>query len=428
MFSYLLIGVVSALVTAGVTFLLLRLARRFNLAPAVRARDVHKTPTPRLGGIAMFVGVLVAFAVASSQEELSLVFSSPQTVWAILVACALIVIVGVLDDLFDLDWMIKLGVQLLAAGLLAWQGIQIVSLPLGDALVVGSPVVNFIITVFVLTLMMNAVNFIDGLDGLVAGVALISNAVFFVYTLLLVEQATPLNQFTLASLIAVTLIGVSAGFLPFNWHRAKMFMGDTGSLLIGLLMATSTIAVTGQLSPSAIDQKVILASYIPIILPIAVLIVPLVDFSLAVARRVHAGKSPFTADRKHLHHRLLDMGHSPVQAVLIFYLWTAVLSVGFLLIFVMQSYTVPVLVIVFGGVLCAIVTVVPFDLRKRNEITVQRSTPDSATTEILARLDPLDAASTQPISVVSETSGGSGSEHSTDARPLKREQRDITRD
>ncbi len=399
MVGYLVVALIAASVTALATFALLRVARRFRLAPNVRARDVHTTPTPRLGGIAMFAGILVAFAFASTQDALSLVFADAEVVWAILAACALIVGVGVLDDLFDLDWMIKLGVQLLAAGLLAWQGVQIVSLPIGDALVVGSPLVNFVLTVFILTLMMNAVNFIDGLDGLVAGVALISNAVFFIYTLLLVEQSSPLNQFSLASLIAIALVGVTAGFLPFNWHRAKMFMGDTGSLLIGLLMATSTIAVTGQLSPSDINQQVVLASYIPIILPIAVLIVPLLDFSLAVIRRVQAGKSPFTADRKHLHHRLLDMGHSQVQAVLIFYLWTAVLSVGFLLVFVMQSYVVPMLVILIGGIICGVVTIFPFGSRKRNEILVQKSQPDSATNDVLARLDPLDSASTQPIPV-----------------------------
>lgn len=401
MLEYLSVAIVAAAVTAAASFGLLRLSRRFRLAPEIRARDVHQTPTPRLGGIAMFLGILAAFGFASTQESLSLFFVNTQTVWAILGACALIVAVGVLDDLYDLDWMIKLGVQLLAAGLLAWQGVQIVSLPVGNALVVGSPIVNFVLTVLVLTLMMNAVNFIDGLDGLVAGVALISNAVFFVYTLLLVEQSTPLNQFTLASVIAIALVGVTAGFLPFNWHRAKMFMGDTGSLLIGLLMATSTIAVTGQLSPSDINQQVVLASYIPIILPIAVLVVPLLDFTLAVIRRVQAGKSPFSADRKHLHHRLLDMGHSHVQAVLIFYLWTAVLSVGFLLVFVLQSYTVPILFILIGGTICGVVTVVPFDARKRNEIRVQRSRVGSATNDVMGRLDPLDSASTQPIPIAS---------------------------
>lgn len=397
MFSYVLVAVTAAVVTLGASFGLLYISRRFLLAPEIRSRDVHERPTPRLGGIAMFLGILVAVAVASTQESLELVFDSPGILWAILGASALIVVVGVLDDLFDLDWMLKLGVQLLAAGLLAWQGVQIVSLPLGNTLIVGSPVVNFVISIFVLTLMMNAVNFIDGLDGLVAGVALISNAVFFVYTLLLVEQTSPLNQFTLASLLAISLVGVSAGFLPINWHRAKMFMGDTGSLLVGLLMATSTIAVTGQLSPADVNQEVVLASYIPIILPIAVLSVPLIDFSLAVIRRVRVGKSPFSADRKHLHHRLLDMGHSHVQAVLIFYLWTAMLSVGFLLVFVMQSYFFPMLFIIVGGIVCVVVTVVPFDSKKRNEILVQKSAVDSATNDVLGRLDPLDRAATQPI-------------------------------
>ena len=397
MLSFALVALVAAVATAGVSAVLLRLSRHFKLTPDIRARDVHTTPTPRLGGIAMFVGIVLAFAIASTQESLARAFLSPQTVWAILGASALIVAIGVLDDLFDLDWMLKLGVQLLAASLLAWQGVQIVSLPFGNTLIVGSPLVNFVLTVLIITLMMNAVNFIDGLDGLVAGVALISSLVFFGYTMLLAELESPLNQFTLASLIAASLVGVTAGFLPFNWHRAKMFMGDTGSLLVGLLMATSTIAVTGQLSPLATNQQVVLASYIPIILPIAVLIVPIVDFSLAVIRRVQAGKSPFTADRKHLHHRLLDMGHSHVQAVLIFYLWTVVLSVGFLLIFVMESYLVPTLFILIGGVICGVVTIVPFDTRKRNEIRVQQSPSDSATSDVLARLDPLDRASTQPI-------------------------------
>lgn len=410
MFSYVLVAAVAALVTAACTFGLLKLGRRLKLAPEIRARDVHTTPTPRLGGIAMFAGILVAFLVANTQESLQLAFAAPQTIWAILGACALIVIVGVLDDLFDLDWMLKLAVQLLAAGLLAWQGVQIVSLPVGNVLVVGSPIINFILTVFIFTLMMNAVNFIDGLDGLVAGVALISNAVFFIYTLLLFEQQNPLNEFSLASIIAIALVGVTAGFLPFNWHKAKMFMGDTGSLLVGLLMATSTIAVTGQLNPTGITQQVVLASYIPIILPVAVLIVPLLDFGLAVARRVHAGKSPFSADRKHLHHRLLDMGHSPVQAVLIFYLWTAVLSVGFLMIYVTRSYFWPVVFILLGGIVCGIVTIFPFDLKKLNEIRVQRSSAGSATQDVLGRLDPLDRASTGPIVVPAE-SRNSESEH-----------------
>ncbi|GAA1597274.1 MraY family glycosyltransferase [Leucobacter chromiireducens] len=359
MLPYLVVVAVAALVTGAASYAVLRLSRRFRLAPEVRARDVHRTPTPRLGGVAMFIGVLAAFALASTQREFHSLFADSTKMWALIGSCAIIAVVGVLDDLLDLDWMIKLAAQLAAAGLLAWNGVQILSLPFGDALIVGSPAVNFALTVFLMTLVMNAVNFVDGLDGLVAGVALIANALFFIYTRILNEQTGRVDSVTLASLIAAVLVGICVGFLPFNWHRAKMFMGDTGALLVGLLMATSTVSVTGQLNPATLDVKLVLASYIPILLPVAVLVLPLADFTLAVVRRMKAGKSPFEADRLHLHHRLLDMGHSPVQAVCIFYLGTAVLSVALLLAFTMQTLLVPSIVLVLGTAACALLLFFP---------------------------------------------------------------------
>ena len=364
MTPYLIVAAVAALVSAASSMLVLRLSRRFKLAPEVRERAVHSNPTPRLGGIAMFVGVLAAFGCASLPEGFAGLAARPARLLAVRGACALVVAVGVLDDLLDLDWMVKLAVQLAAAGLLAWQGVQIVSLPFGDTLIVGSPVVNFVITVFLITLVMNAVNFVDGLDGLVAGVAIIANLAFFIYTRLLVAQSGSADAVELSSLIAAILVGVCVGFLPFNWHRAKMFMGDTGALLIGLLMAVSTISVTGQLNPAALDQKVVLAGYIPIILPIAVLAVPIADFTLAVVRRVQAGKSPFSADRKHLHHRLLDMGHSHVQAVSIFYLWTAVISLACLLVFTLQDFVIPGIVFFGGALVCVLITIFPLKRRR----------------------------------------------------------------
>lgn len=359
MSSYVLVAAVAIVVTAAMSYAVLKLARRFQLAPELRARDVHQTPTPRLGGVAMFFGLLAAFGVAATQEEFAGLFTAGTEVWALMGACLLIAVIGVLDDLLDLDWMIKLGAQLLAAGLLAWNGVQIVSLPVGDTLVIGSPIVNFVITVLLIALVMNAVNFVDGLDGLVAGVAIIASGTFFIYTLILESQTGRVQSVTFASLIALVLVGVCVGFLPFNWHRAKMFMGDTGALLVGLLMATSTVSVTGELNPAALDVKLVLASYIPIILPFAVLALPLADFSLAVFRRLRAGKSPFSADRQHLHHRLLDMGHSPLQAVSIFYLGTAVLSSAGLLVFTMQSFVVPGIVLILGGALTLAVLLCP---------------------------------------------------------------------
>ena len=351
MTSYVLVAAAAIVVTGVTSYLVLRLARRYGLAPELRERDVHKMPTPRLGGVAMFAGLLAAFGVAATQEEFAALFTEDTEIWALMGACLLIAIIGVLDDLLDLDWMIKLGAQLIAAGVLAWSGAQIVSLPLGDTLVVGSPTVNFVLTVFLMTLVMNAVNFVDGLDGLVAGVAIIASGTFFVYTLILSSQVGRMQSVVFAGLIALVLVGVCLGFLPYNWHRARMFMGDTGALLVGLLMATSTVSVTGELNPAALDIRLVIASYIPIILPIAVLALPLADFALAVFRRLKAGKSPFEADRQHLHHRLLDMGHSPVQAVLIFYLGTAVLSVAGLLVFALGDFTIPILVLAIGGFL-----------------------------------------------------------------------------
>ncbi len=355
MLPFLVLAAVAAVVTAIASVAVLALSRRLRLAPAVRERDVHRVPTPRLGGVAMYLGILAATLAAGLSDAAV----ETSQLWALLGACTIIAGIGVLDDLFDLDWMIKLAAQLVAAGVLAWQGVQIVSLPFGDTLVVGSPTVNFALTVLLMTLVMNAVNFIDGLDGLVAGVAIIANSVFFVYTQLLMAETGGDSSITLAALIAAIVVGIAAGFLPFNWHRARMFMGDTGALLIGLLMATSTVSVTGQLNPAALDQKLVLASYIPIILPMAVLALPLADFTLAVLRRLRAGKSPFSADRKHLHHRLLDMGHSPVQAVCIFYLWTAVISLACLLVFTMQEFFWPAVVAVAGGALCLVVTLTP---------------------------------------------------------------------
>ena len=348
--AYLLVLAVAVVVTAVVSAGVLHLARRYKLAPEVRERDVHTNPTPRLGGVAMFVGLLSALGVAALLPEFRGLFGADLKMWALIGACLLMATIGVLDDILDLDWMIKLGAQLLAAGVLAWNGVQIVSIPVGDTLVIGSPTVNFVLTVFLITLVMNAVNFVDGLDGLVAGVAIIASGTFFIYTLILGTQLGNSASVTFAGLIALVIVGICAGFLPFNWHRAKMFMGDTGALLVGLLMATSTVSVTGELDPAALDLKLVLASYIPILLPFAVLAFPLADFVLAVVRRLRAGKSPFEADRQHLHHRLLDLGHSPVQAVSIFYLGTAVLSAAGLLAFTSQSFALPLIVLVLGGI------------------------------------------------------------------------------
>jgi UDP-GlcNAc:undecaprenyl-phosphate/decaprenyl-phosphate GlcNAc-1-phosphate transferase len=211
---------------------------------------------------------------------------------------------------------------------------------------------------------MNAVNFIDGLDGLVAGVAIIANVAFFVYCWLLTQLVGNTDYFNLAALISAVLIGACLGFLPVNFRPARMFMGDSGALLIGLLMSASALSVTGQVDPERWSGGQLFAGLMPIVLPIAILLLPLLDFALAVTRRLRAGKSPFSADRKHLHHRLLDLGHSHLAAVLVFYGWTAVISVGCLL-FLVVPWGVAATSLGAGIVVCAVLTIVPVVRRRR---------------------------------------------------------------
>jgi UDP-GlcNAc:undecaprenyl-phosphate/decaprenyl-phosphate GlcNAc-1-phosphate transferase len=391
---YALTVAIAAVVTWAFSILILRLSRRYRLYPKIRSRDVHTNPTPRLGGVAMFLGVIVAIGVAWFIPPLRSAFGETWQVTTILLAALLIVVMGVVDDLWDLDWVTKLAGQFIAAGILAFGGTQITALPIGDW-VIGSPLQSLILTVFVVVLVMNAVNFVDGLDGLVAGVAIIANGTFFVYTYLQ-QSANNLSYFNLAALLSAVLIGVCIGFLPVNFHPAKMFMGDSGALLVGLLMAVSAINVTGYINPGSIGavvgHSILLDAYIPILLPFAILVIPLLDFGLAVLRRLRAGKSPFSADRKHLHHRLLDMGHTHLHAVLIFYAWTLVASVG-LLLFLFIPWWGAVTFIGVGFIITSGFTLAPLSRRKQAEAHAQRTeVADAAPGENVAKLDPLDVA------------------------------------
>jgi len=374
---YLLTAGISAAVTFGLAVAILKLSHRYRLYPKIRERDMHSRPTPRLGGVAMFLGIVVALAIASQIPAFSLVFSEPNKVIGILAAALIIVVIGVVDDIWDLDWLTKLAGQILAAGMLPWiAGIQVFTLPIPGGVAVLPASVSLIITVLAIVLVMNAVNFIDGLDGLVAGVAIIANGVFFLYSYALAVFAGNTEYFNLATLITVVLIGACIGFLPLNWHPARLFMGDAGALLVGLLMATAAITVTGQIDPETWNYGgELLPVFIPILLPFAVLVVPLLDFGLAVIRRLAAGKSPFAADRKHLHHRLIDMGHGHLQAVLIFYAWTTVFSVG-CLVFVVVPWQQASLILLVGLLLCTGLTLLPLRGRTRAQGDAALGTPE----------------------------------------------------
>ncbi|WP_182111654.1 MULTISPECIES: MraY family glycosyltransferase [unclassified Actinotalea] len=349
---YLLVMLVAAAVTYLTTPLARWVALRSGAITAVRDRDVHATPTPRMGGLAMLLGMAVALLLASRMPFLARVFEDSHQAWAILGGATLVCLLGMADDIWDLDWMTKLAGQVLAAGFMAWQGgVQLYSLPIGGR-TIGSSYLSLAVTILVVVVAINAVNFVDGLDGLAAGLIAIGGAGFFAYTYLLTRDISADDYSNLASLVVAVLVGVCVGFLPHNFHPARIFMGDSGSMLIGLTIAAAAIVVTGKIDPGVVSDRQAIPAFLPIALPVAVLLLPLLDMGLAVVRRVGAGRSPFHADRLHLHHRLLQLGHSHRRAVVIMYLWTAVFAFGAAGLAVWTTRTV--LISLGAGVLLAL--------------------------------------------------------------------------
>ena len=332
--EYLVVFLVAAAVTYLLTVVAREIALRTGAVAAVRDRDVHAEPIPYLGGIAMLGGVVAAYLVARELPFLStsgpFVFEDTR---AVILAGALVCGVGVLDDIFDLDALTKFGGQVLAVGLLVYSGIQfryfftstdgyLLSLDTSQ---------GALLTLLVVVATVNAVNFVDGLDGLAAGVVGISAVAFFVfcYGLTVINDA---DRAATGALLSAALAGACIGFLAHNFHPARVFMGDSGSMLIGLMLSASAITVTTQFTAEDIGQGAegTGASLLPILLvpalPILTLIVPLVDLVLAVVRRTRAGRSPFAPDKQHLHHRLLEIGHSHRRAVLIMWLWAGTIA------------------------------------------------------------------------------------------------------
>lgn len=320
---YLLVLLVAAAVTYVAVPVVRHVALVSNALTPVRARDVHTTPIPRLGGVAMFLGFATAITVASQVPYLSAVIDS--SAWAVVLGAGLVCLLGVVDDLWDLDWWTKLAGQVLAAGAMAWQGVQLITFPVGG-LTIGSSRLSLVSTVIVVLVAINAVNFVDGLDGLASGIIGIGATAFFLYVYVLTRNTSPESYTSLAATVIAALIGICAGFLPHNFHPASIFMGDSGSMQLGLISAAGTIIVTGQIDPASLQGPTAVPAFLPVLLPMAVLLLPLTDMVMAIVRRTRAGHSPFHPDRMHMHHRLLAAGHSHRQAVLVMYMWAAVFS------------------------------------------------------------------------------------------------------
>lgn len=351
--EYLLVFVVAAVMTYVATPFVRWLAFRTGAITAVRDRDIHTVPIPRLGGVAMLFGFAAALLVASRLPYLSQIFAGGEMM-GVLVGAVIVCAVGVLDDIRELDWVTKLAGQMIAAGVMAFQGVQLLSLPLFGVTVLPAA---FLVTLTILIVIIssNAVNFIDGLDGLAAGVVAIAGLAFFSYSYLLSRSYDPPNVFSSATFITAALVGCCVGFLPHNFHPARLFMGDSGSLMLGLLLAAATISMTGNIDPSQVSGNPSAAIFLPVVLPLAIISLPLLDVLLAVVRRTRAGRRPWQADSEHLHHRMLRIGHTHVQAVLLLYLWAAIVALGVVSFAFVDGWW-PIAVIVAVAISAAVLT------------------------------------------------------------------------
>ena len=320
---YVLLMVVAGAPTVLLTPLVRWACLRWGIVPKLRSRDIQSTPIPRLGGIAITIALVITMLISARIPYMAPLFET-NAAWAVVVGALAMCILGVVDDVVELNWLTKLSGQILIAGSMAFNGVQLVSFPI-FGVTIGSSRLSLMLTVFLIVGIMNAVNFIDGLDGLAAGVVGIGAAAFFVYSYVLTRIMGAASYATTASLAVITLVGVCLGFLWFNFHPSSIMMGG-GSETMGLVLAAAGIIVTGQVDPSVLGGQQLLVSFLPLLLPISVICVPIGDLVVTRIRRMLRGKSPFHADRSHFHDRLLARGHSHRGVVAILWMWTALVA------------------------------------------------------------------------------------------------------
>ena len=330
--GYLFIGAVAGLVTFFSTPVVTRWAHRLGWVVEPDERRVHRVPTADVGGIAMFLGFVAALVLAWQMDRFSLVFDNNSEPFGVLLAAVIIFATGLTDDIRELSSPAKITGTLIAGLVLVWFGATMFyfRVPFLDVFVLSDEWIP-IVTVLWLVGMTQAINLIDGLDGLAAGIVAIAAAAFFLYSRRL-DDLGVLAQPNIGPLVAIIALGVCLGFLPHNFNPAKIFMGDSGALLLGLLMAVSTSVVGGRAEPNtqAYTPGQTYFFLAPLFIPLFILGVPIVDTAFAIVRRAAKRQGVATADKGHLHHRLMEMGHGQRRSVLILWLWTALLS-GFVL-------------------------------------------------------------------------------------------------
>jgi UDP-GlcNAc:undecaprenyl-phosphate GlcNAc-1-phosphate transferase len=371
--SYLLVLVVAAIVSYSVTPPVIAFIKKIGALDVPTDRKVHAKPTPTLGGVAIFLAFFAAFLAASALEEFSTSFGRffdwPLTEPAgIAIGTLIIFAVGVWDDFSKqrgegVSAPAKLAGQILAGGVVFLAGVRLeyFLVPLFRGSIFLDENTSAIATILWIVLLVNAVNLIDGLDGLAAGIVAIAAAAFFIYSYQVSEGLAGVEHRN-APLIAVIIVGATIGFLRYNFNPAKIFMGDSGAYTLGFLIAVSSVIGIGRTATNPIAESLLF--YLPLAIPLIVLALPLLDLTFAVVRRATKGKHPFYADKEHLHHRLLELGHGHKQAVLIMYAWTAVVA-GVTLSF--SFVPNPVFRLMFAGAAVAILlyTLLPSLVRSK---------------------------------------------------------------
>ena len=330
---YLLLAAIAMALTIILTPAVRWTCLRFNILPPLRGRDLQKTPIPRLGGVAMTLALIITMLLASRIPYMAPLFAGTIP-W--------------------LDWMAKLGGQVLIAGGMAFGGVQLASFPI-FGLTLGSSRLWLFVSVFFIVGIMNAVNFIDGLDGLASGMIAIGAGSFFVYSYIVTRLMGAASYATTASLIVIALLGVCAGFLWFNFHPSSIMMGG-GAETMGLVLAAAGIIVTGKIDPSLLGRQQMIVSALPLILPLSVIFMPVLDLVVTSIRRMRRGKSPFVADRSHFHDRLLVAGHSHRGVVAILWMWTAIVCIPAVGLLVFNWWSVALVALIAAAAGVAITT------------------------------------------------------------------------
>lgn len=356
---------------AVVTFFATGGVRLFAVAAGAvavpRERDVHVKPIPRLGGLGMWFGVFAGLLFAAQLPALQRGFGyNNKDIPAVLVAGTVIVLVGVVDDRWGLDALTKFVGQLTAGGVMAVMGLSWIVLynPFGGTTVVLDQLQSGFVTVFVTAVMVNAMNFVDGLDGLAAGLGLIAAVAACLFSVGLLHQQSGSAEGYPPAMLAAALAGACLGFLPHNFQPARIFMGDSGSMLIGLMLAAISIGDSGRIPLTAYGTRNIVGLMSPFLLVAAVMFIPVLDMLMAIIRRIRAGVSFSTPDKMHLHHRLLQIGHSHRRVVLLIYLWVSVLAFGAVGAALLDPRVV-ILMVAAGLLFALVATVIPVIRERR---------------------------------------------------------------